>query len=162
MNLTLFNIKDNYLKLISEIEENQGEISEEQIEQLEINKDDLQEKVSNYNEIISSKESLNSRIDQEIQELRNKKAINQKIVDRLKSNIVEAIKVFGTIDIGLHKFNTRKSVSVEIIDYSLLPEQYKTIKTIESADKISIGKSLKNGQEIPGCSLSVSYNLKRD
>lgn len=161
MNLTLFNIKENYLKLISEIEENQGEISSEQSQLLEINQEDLHEKVSNYNEVISCKESFNARIDEEIKELRRKKELNEKIIDRLKSNIVEAIKVFGPIDIGLHKFNLRKSVSVDVMDVSVLPDKYKTVKTIQSPDKVSICKALKNGEEICGCSLVENYHLKR-
>lgn len=161
MNLTLFNIKYNYLKLISEIEENEGEISEEQIEQLEINRDDLQEKVSNYEEIISCKESFNARIDEEIKELRLKKELNEKIIDRLKSNIVEAIKVFGPINIGIHKLSLRQTLCVNVIDVSVLPDKYKTVKTIQSPDKLSIGKALKNGEEICGCSLVENYHLKK-
>lgn len=162
MNLTLFNIKDNYIKLISEIEDNFGEISEEQNAELQINEKDLIEKVSNYNEIILSKQSFNDRINEEIDELKRKKYMNEKLIEKLKSNIVDAIKVFGVINVGLYRFSTRKSVSVEIDDACLLPDKYWSVKTVKSPDKMSIGKSLKNGMEVPGCLLSENYHLKRD
>ena len=161
MNLTLFNIKDNYLKLISEIEENQGEISEEQIEQLEINRDYLQEKVSNYNEIISSKKSLNDRIDEEIKFLRKKKEINDKIIGRLEYDIVSAINLYGDIDIGVCKLSVKKTTCVEVKDIEFMDDKYLTTKIVKTPNKVFIGKCLKDGEEIYGCSLFENYHLKR-
>jgi hypothetical protein len=162
MNLTLFHIKQEYLNLVSEIEDNYGEVTDEQAQQLQINQDDLKEKMQNYDEIISAKESFNHRIDEEIDDLKRKKYTNQQVIDRLKSNMVEAIKVFGTVDTGIYKFNVRKSVSVNIIDEYMVPEEYTHVKAVSSINKIAIKKSIQNGEDVDGCELVENYYLKKD
>jgi hypothetical protein len=51
-----------------------------------------------------------------------------------------------------------KSVSVE--DINLLPNEYKTIKIVETVDKKAIKTALDSGKEIKGCSIVVNKNLR--
>jgi hypothetical protein len=162
MKLTLFNIKQEYLNLVSEIEDNYGEVTDEQAQQLQINQHDLKEKIQNYDEIISAKESFNHRIDEEIDELKRKKYTNQQVINRLKSNMVDSIKVFGTVDTGTYKFTVRKSVLVDVFDKNSIPDRYQKIETVKTPDKLSIKKAIQNGELVSGCELVENYHLKKD
>lgn len=54
-------------------------------------------------------------------------------------------------------FRTSKAVEVE--DMSLLPENLLTIKTSVTPNKTAIGRLLKEGQEVIGCSLVERQNI---
>ena len=69
MNTSLFNISAEYLELIENIEANGGEVTEEQIEALAINKSELNQKSIAYLEVIQDRESFISRIDEEVKRL---------------------------------------------------------------------------------------------
>lgn len=53
----------------------------------------------------------------------------------------------------------RKSVSVEVSDISVLPEHLLTIETTTKPNKTAIGKLLKAGEEVLGCSLAEKQNI---
>jgi hypothetical protein len=82
------------------------------------------------------------------------------LVSRLKSNLLQAVNIFGNYDAGFLKFSTRKSKQV-VIDYDIndLPKQYKTVKVTETADKVAIKKAIESGQEVYGCRLVENINL---
>ena len=55
----------------------------------------------------------------------------------------------------------KKSKSVEILDESLVPEEYKTFKTVESISKTAIKKAIdKEGLDIPGARLLINNNMR--
>ena len=45
-------------------------------------------------------------------------------------------------------------------DVNALPGDYKKVKVTETADKTAIKKALKAGEQIEGCSIQESINLK--
>ena len=48
----IYKIQENINRIFIEIEENAGEITEEQLEQLNINQENLKQKLSDYNKAI--------------------------------------------------------------------------------------------------------------
>ena len=114
-----------------------------------------------YTEIIKQRESLNTRIDDEIKRLQALKKQNDNLVQRLKNNLLNAVNLFGNFEAGFLKFSTRKSVSVELdIDVNDLQKEYKTIKVTEAPDKMKIKKALEQGEEVKGCYLVTKQNLQ--
>lgn len=157
---TLYEITHDYQSLMSEIENNEGEITPELNELLIINETELQTKSIAYLSVIKSSEAFISQIDEEIKRLTALKKRNNTLVDNLKDRLLTAVKLFGNFEVGFTKFGTRKSSQVEVLNVNDLPKEYKVVKVTEQADKVAIKKAIESGQEIKGCSIIENLNLK--
>ena len=160
MKQNLFNIESDYLKLMEQIQEADGEITEELSEQLKINEAQLQGKSIAYLSVIKSVEAFNMQIDDEIKRLQQMKKTRTNLISRLKDRLLEAVNLFGEFESGLHKFGTRKSSSIEVEDINGLPKEFKVIKVTEQADKKALKEAIKRGEVIEGVTLKQNANLK--
>jgi len=160
MKNTLYDIKQEHLELIQEVEEMEGELTPEMEYKLKINQNELQNKAVSYHSYILSKDSFNMQIDSEIKRLQALKKRNNNVIENLKSRLIGAIQTFGEFTVGTNTFGLRKSERVEIEDVNLLSKEYKTIKVTEQADKIAIKKALKEGKQIENAYIVEQYNLK--
>ena len=159
-NKSLYEINESQQFLISQIEDLEGEITPEMEQQLEITKSCLNQKSMAYLQVIKHKEGFNDLIDAEIKRLQALKKRNTNIVSRLNSNLLSAVKTFGVYEVGLQKFGIKKSESIEVEFINELPEEFKTRKLTETANKIALKKAIKEGKEIEGVTLKTNYNLK--
>lgn len=158
---SLYNINEKMLTLLSQIEANEGELTEEINTQLEITNDELQTKSESYLAVIKGREALNLQIDDEIKRLQAMKKANNNLVSKLKNSLLNAVNIFGEFQVGLLKFGLRKSTTVEVTGIvNDLPKEYKTVKVTEQPNKTEIKKSLQRGEQIEGCALVTNYNLK--
>ena len=158
---SLYKINENMLSLLSVIEANEGELTDEVLQQLEINNEELQTKSESYLAVIKNREALNTQIDDEVKRLQAMKKANNNLVSRLKNSLLNAVNIFGEFETGLIKFGTRKSTTVEVTGIvNDLPKEYKTVKVTEQPNKAEIKKSLQRGEQIEGCALITNYNLK--
>ena len=160
MKNTLYDIKQEYLELINQVEEMEGEITPEIEQQLQINQNELQNKAIAYHSVILSKDAFNMQIDNEIKRLQALKKRNNSLIDNLKERLVGAIQTFGEFTVGTNTFGLRKSERVEVGEVNLLPKKYKTSKLTEQANKIAIKKDLKLGKQIDNCYIVEQFNLK--
>ncbi len=161
MKNTLFTISTDYLQLMEQIEILEGEITPELDEQLKINETQLQSKSIAYLEVLKTKEARNLQIDSEIKRLQAMKKSNDRITTNLKSRLLEAVKMFGSFEVGLQKFGTRKSVQVILdIETNKLDKEFKTITVKESPNKKAIKDAIKRGESIKGAELIEVLNLK--
>ena len=160
MNKSLYAINEQQMELMSAIELMDGELTPEMESQLEITKSELNHKSIAYLEVIKGKDGINAVIDIEIKRLQALKKRNNNIVGRLKDNLLNAVKTFGTYEVGLQKFTTRKSETIEVEFINELPEEFKTIKVTEAANKVELKKALKAGVKVKGVSLVEHQNLK--
>ena len=161
MEKSLYNINNEYLDLISQVESLEGELTPELENALTINKADLEVKSIAYMEVIKQRESLNTRIDEEIKRLQALKKSNDNLVQRLKNNLLNAVNLFGNFEAGFLKFSTRKSKAVVVdCDVNDLHKSFKTIKVTETADKVAIKKAIESGEEVEGCYIVENINLQ--
>jgi hypothetical protein len=160
MKKSLYHIETEYRELINQVELSEGELTPEIEEQLMINETELQSKSIAYLEFIGSKESFNTRIDDEIKRLQALKKSNNSLISNLKGRLLQAVKLYGAFEVGLTKFGTRKSQQVIVDDVNSLPKDFKTVKVTESANKAEIKKAIKRGEHITGCELLDVDNLK--
>jgi hypothetical protein len=160
MKKSLYNIETDYINILNQVDELNGELTPELEEQLVINEKELQSKSIAYLEYIKTKEALNTRIDEEIKRLQALKKSNNNIITRLKNGLLTAVNIYGKFEVGLTTFGTRKTSSVIVEDVNSLPKEYKTIKVTEQANKAEIKKALKNGELIEGCEIVEGTNLK--
>ena len=159
MKTTLYQIENDYQTLMNEIEEADGELTEEQINALTINEGQLKQKTVSYLEVIRSKEAFNLNVDNEIKRLQAIKKRNNTLVDRLNNSLLDAVKLFGDITCGTLTFTTRKSESIIIENEDLIDYNYKNQKMTITVDKVAIKKAIKEGKEVLGASLSENLNL---
>lgn len=157
---SLYKINAEYMELFGRIEMADGVLTPELEEELIIKKSELEVKSIAYVEVIKQRESFNDRIDEEIKRLQAMKKSNDTLVSRLKSNLLQAVSIFGNYEAGFLKIGTRKSKQV-VVDYDVndLPKQYKTVKVTETADKLAIKKALESGETVYGCRLVENVNL---
>ena len=158
---SLYKINEKMLTLLNDIEANEGELTDEVINQLEITNDELQTKSESYLAVIKNRESLNTQIDEEVKRLQAMKKANNNLILRLKNSLLNAVNIFGEFEVGLIKFGIRKSTTVEVTGIvNELPKEFKTVKVTEQPNKAEIKKSLQRGEQIEGCALITNYNLK--
>lgn len=161
MKQSLYNIIEEQRYTLAEIENMAGELTPELEEQLVINAHQLESKSIAYLEVIKDREGYINNAKEEIKRLQNIVKVNENLVNRLKDNLLTAVKTFGDFEVGFVKFGTRKSTSVNVQDEMInqLPNEYKTIKVTESANKTAIKKALQDGVKIDGCELIENINL---
>ena len=133
MKTTLWEIEKKYRDLFKEIEENEGEITEEIQEQLAINQDDFVEKVEAYFVIISEYESYIERRKLEIERLKKLSEKDTLKVDYLKERLKNALHLFGGSKITktgkMNYFSDFKN-----LDIKLTSSASESVKTIEGFD----------------------------
>ena len=159
MKNTLYQIKESYLSLMDEIEASEGILSEDQENALEINKSELDSKSIAYLEVIKSSKAFISTIDDEIKRLEALKKRNSNLIDRLESSLLSAVQLFGEFNIGTLTFGKLKSESVIVEDINGLPDEFKTVKVTEQANKADLKKAINSGEEIEGVSIQTNFNL---
>lgn len=96
MNKTLYEISDELQQIINNIEENGGEVDEFTLEALEIKQEELENKIENYCNAITM---INSDVDcckNEKQRINNIQTTKKNIVEKLKTNILEAVLKWGS------------------------------------------------------------------
>jgi hypothetical protein len=162
MKLTIYNIEKNYNQLADQLIDNDGELTPELNEQLAITEEQLQNKSVAYSFVIKEMDADVEIIDAEIKRLQAAKKQREKASEYLKERIKHAMDLFQIEEIKtpLVKINFRKSESVEVDDVNSLPMAYKTVKVVETADKVAIKAALKDGADIIGCSIATHRNLQ--
>lgn len=127
MNRSIYNIKADIEAIFDEIYANNGEITEEQLEELSIKQDELRDKLDSYRHVLS-------RYNRDVEYCKNEETRiavirkrNQKIVDRLKGVILDAVLRYGDENKNGNKY-------VEFPDGKIAT---KAIKVIEVNDMIA-------------------------
>jgi len=158
--MNIFNIQTEYQLLVNELIENGGELTPELELALQINKDNFHSKSENYAYITKQFDGEMDIIDNEIKRLQQAKKSREKTIQRLKDTIELAMLTFDVnkIETPLIKISFRNSESVEVSDVNDLPNEFKTIKLTETADKLKIKDALKSGVFISGCSIKTNRN----
>jgi len=127
INKSLFDIQGEYLEIIEHLEDNGGEITDEMFERLNINKDELTEKMKGYNFVIKGYKGEVDVLKDEIKRLQAKKTAKENTVIKLKEIMLTATKLYGneskpnnegytnhSLDMGTFKLFTKNITSVFI------------------------------------------------
>ena len=160
--MNIYNIQTEYQLLVNELIDNGGELTPELELALQITKDNFHSKSENYAYITKQFDGEMDIIDNEIKRLQQAKKSREKTIQRLKDTIEMAMLTFDVnkIETPLIKISFRNSESVEVTDVNDLPNEFKTIKVTETADKLKIKDAIKAGVFISGCSIKTNRNLQ--
>lgn len=157
---TLYEIGKEQLAILGDIELNDGEITTEIQQRIDLLAENFEEKAIAYGYVIKQYEGEESLIDAEIKRLQELKKKSAKVSDYLKERISGAMIDFGIekIETPTLKLSFRKSEAVEVVDESLLDQQFFNYKP--TIDKTAIKAAIKAGEEVPGARIVSNLNLQ--
>ena len=158
--MRLYEIDQNLRALWNKIAEQEGEITEEDmqaLEQLELAKND---KIEGYGVIIRELESEIDDCSQEIKRIKEIQDRKKKCLERLKNGLQEfmlnnEIDKFESLKV---RVSFRKSQALEIEDGAELPDDLMRVK--KEPDKTAIKDFIINGGELKGVFLIDRQNIQ--
>lgn len=116
---SLYNISEEILKIFDVIEQNEGEITDEQYDALVIKQEELKTKLDAYVKAIKSWEVDEKALKEEKQKLNTRQNVYKNRVQRLKQAALQAVLTFGEhgktnmfVELQSCRLFTRKSESV--------------------------------------------------
>ena len=129
---------------------------------LVINQNELTQKSIDYVKVIRNKEADSNAIEAEIKRLKAMEDANDRVIDRMKLAVKDAMMTSGIdkIESSLFKLSLRRSEAVEVISIDQLPESLTVVKKTVSADKVKIKEQIKNGIPVEGAVLVENFNLQ--
>jgi hypothetical protein len=147
---SLYNIRIDHLALMQEIQYNDGELTPELEEALQLNEQEFEDKALSYGFVIKTFDDQLEIIDKEFARLDKIREKIDKTKSKVKEVLSEAMQQFGfdKIETPLLKLSFRKSEAVEITNGELIPAEFIKVKTVESIDKIGIKAALKEGAQV--------------
>ena len=120
---------------------------------------DARDKVANCARFIREEEAEIEAMKKAIDNIKARMESRKKSVEWLKGAVLSALSVVGgKVEEADIRVSTRKSKSVEIENFDLLPEMFKFEKKTLVADKALIKKALEAG-EVKGARLVENLNL---
>ena len=92
---SLYQISEDILNIFAEIEANEGEVSEEQLQCLEIAEEQLHEKLASYKKAIRCWESDINACKEEEKRIKAARTVKENRINKLKDRMLAAVKQFG-------------------------------------------------------------------
>lgn len=120
----IYQLQQDLLAIFDELEENGGELTPELEQQLSVTEENFKSKVKDYTSVIHHYQDDLAAIKAETERLKRLKESKEKIINRLKKVLLDAVENFGEtnkngvkfIDFGTGKISTRKSEAVQLYD----------------------------------------------
>ena len=111
---------------------------------------------------IRNLESEKEIVREEIERLEKFKKTKEKKLEFLKKYLVQTMLELKEkkIETDLGCYGIRKSTKVQIVDETLIPEDFIKIKTKKTLDKIGIANYIKNYGELAGAKIIENYSLQ--
>lgn len=124
---SLYQIEENLQRIISEIEDNGGEFTPEQEQELKINEQDFKEKLDSYANAITMFKSETTCCKDEKKRINELQKTKENVIERLKSSMLDAVLRFGdngktgnkVVETSTHKYFTKSTTNVNIDEVRL-------------------------------------------
>lgn len=158
--LTLYKITDEYRCLMAALEADEGELTPEMEQALEINDQQMVEKAGGYARLILYYTQYAAAAKAEKLRVAALQQKAEKAVERLKARLAEAMTVFekDKIETDNLKLSLRRSESVVIDDIESLPAE--CIVITKAADKTAVKDFIKAHGACPGAHVESKKNLQ--
>lgn len=160
----LFNPIVKRIQLLEAIAENEGELSPELAEQLEINDANISERSEFLLETRNEALLRMADADEQIARLNLFKAQAKRGIDAIDNQLKTAVLRVGTLNAGAYKVSLWKSTAVIIKDATGIAEVYCSYKEPIAGtwqpDKNKLKKALAAGVAVPGVILEERENLQ--
>jgi len=158
--MNLYELTQEGLEL-QELLENE-ELTEELEQRLLISQNEVQSKGCFLAPIILNNEVTIEVIDNQIKRLKELKEKKERLINRTKYFLKNAMVSNGINKIESHLFtlSLRRSESVEVDIVEALPSEFINIKNVVTADKVAIKEAIKRGENITGARIIENFNLQ--
>lgn len=161
MEKSLYQITQEQAELFNFIIEADGEITPDVEESLKINEQNFETKARGYIWMIKKLEADNITIGEEMARLQRIEKRNDKMIDRLKESMKNALIIFGdSKKVDTFTLSLRKSKQVDIIDADAIAEEYKNTITKVVISLVGIKKAIEMGIEVKGATIKENQNLQ--
>ena len=160
--LTLYGISAEMTALLNAIEEQGGEITEEQENALAITEEQFTTKAVDYGHVILNMDATVDAIKNEIDRLSKLKKSAENAQKRVKGALVAAMVQLDhpVVETPTMRLSFRHTTATEVDDIDQLPSEYKTTKVEVVADKTAIKKAIQSGEAVPGAHLVENVSLQ--
>lgn len=139
---SLYQISDDILKIFAEVEENDGEITEEQCDKLAISQEELRQKLNNYYKAVIAFEADEAFCKAEKKRINDVQNKYKNRVNRLKQAMLNAVLAFG--EEGKNNF------FIELPTARLFTKESKSVKVNEERINILLNEFERYIQELVG------------
>jgi hypothetical protein len=162
MKLNIYQIEQNYIQLVDAIIEAGGEVTEAQGQELALTKENIEIKSRSYGFVIKSLESDIDTIDSEIKRLGDLKKARNKVIERMKTTLSDAMELFEIekLETPTMKISFRASETTEVTNEELLDSRFLTIKTTTSPNKKAIKEAIESGETVLGAYIKRNKNIQ--
>lgn len=166
MSQNIFQIEQEYLSIIAEIEELDGELTEELQSRLAINEESRTDKIQAYVNIIKLKQGEVKTIQAEIERLSKVEDSKQKTIERLKNTLLQAVKLFGEdgktgnkqLQLETQKLYTQASKSLEIDDMEASQDEELLKLCVFNTTPVSYAYKLEVVKQFPNFVFTPKYD----
>lgn len=160
---SLYEINNDFIQVLENgflVDEETGEITfqEDALNDLDL---EFSQKVDNIACYIKDIESLNQAIKDEKKALDERLKVNDRKVENLKKYVSSSLKMrdMNKLETARNKITFRKSKSVNVINESLLADEYFTEKITKTVNKTAIKKAIESGLTVDGAEIKENRNV---
>ncbi|OQP13181.1 siphovirus Gp157 family protein [Geobacillus thermoleovorans] len=157
--MKLYELTENYTKLLEMAEEMDTDAIVDTLEALQ---EAIEDKAENIAKLIRNLEADVKVIRDEEKRLAERRQVIENKIERLKSYLQEQLEIAGiekvkrpTITVSIRK----NPPSVDVIDETLIPADF-LIPQPAKVDKRAILERLKNGEHVPGAALKQTKGVQ--
>lgn len=129
---SLYEISNDILRIFNNVESNEGEITEEEYNELVIKQEELREKLDSYVKAIKTWEVEEKALKEEKKKFNDRQNIFKNRIDRLKKAALNAVITFGERGKNNH--------FVELTNYRLFTKESKSVEVDENRINILIAE----------------------
>ncbi len=162
--MNLYQIATEYKTVLSDLyNEETGELNETSLATFNQLSDDMRAKGIALSSFIQNLEAERKAIEEAKKSMAARESRIAKRIDYLSDYLKSNMESCGITDIDCPYFSLKikkNPVSVEEVDFEMIPDAYKTIKQSVSLDKIKIKQDLLAGIEIDGARLIQKTRLE--
>ena len=164
---SLYQIETELLEIFNTIEAQEGEITDEQYNQLVITEENFKEKLKSYHKAIQVFTGEMATCKEEEKRIALYRKVRENRINRLKQSVLDAVLMFGnngksgnkTIELDTFKAFTKSTQSVDVNEgriYTLIYEFSKLVLSMLKEGAINLDIDL----DIPGCVASINAQTK--
>lgn len=156
--MKLYELANDFL----EVENLEGVDAQTQNEILKAIKVEIENKGDGIIKFIRNEEASLKVIDEEIKRLQALKKSKNTKIRNMKGYLMHCMRLMGMkkIEGNLGRISIRKNpASLEILDGTIIPQEYMIKEVIINLDKARVKEMLKNGETVPGCALVQGESL---
>ena len=159
---SLYTISADMMALISQLEDNGGELTPEIENALAITEEQFVAKSEDYGHAILNLKAMAAAAKAEKDRLAALEKFYKNALERIQGALVNAMDVLDhpKVESPSMRLFLRRTKATEVDDVTLLPSDLKTVKVEEVPDKAAIKAAILEGREVPGAHIVENVSLQ--